>query len=111
MTRKSRRRSKSRSADLEAQPGGEGVLCDLPYSTVTVLTLRYKEVNRGEEAYELDTHISRRDGEASEAIGSYLPVLEMDRGVHARSSTQLQVGGPNDCPSNSGGSGEYCTLS
>lgn len=105
MTRKIRRRSKSRGVDLEAQPQDEGLLCNLP-CIVTALNLRYKEV-RGIGAYELDTHTSRRDSEAIEAFQSNATEREKDRVVHARSS-ESQVEGQNDSPSNSG---KYSALS
>ncbi|KAN0133845.1 hypothetical protein V8E53_008340 [Lactarius tabidus] len=51
-------------------------------------------------------HTSRRDSKASEAFGSNVPERDKDSEVHERSSAQSQVGGQNDCPSNSGDSGE-----
>jgi hypothetical protein len=110
MTRKSQRKNKSRGADLEAQPEDGGVLYNLPCTTVTALTLLYKEV-REKDAYEMKIHTSRRDSEASEAFGSDVPERKKDREVHAHSSAHLQVGGQNDNPSNSGNSGKHSTFS
>jgi hypothetical protein len=99
MAKKIRRRNKSQSADIEAQPESEGVPYDL--SCTLGLPFLYKD-DKLRDAYEMASgHNIQASGAAG---GSNSPVQEMVCEVLAGSSTLPQAGTQKDSSS-----GEHST--